>query len=208
MQNIYHGVQGEPRKKMGLLNAFLSKKHAPNIDVQHLVRTKALVETCTNPGTVFVMLWGKKDGSWRAGTGRAGVRARAAAHTGRAGAHLGLGLSPPSLHSGHLRRAGGQLERSSGAQRRRRSRAGRAAAKGDSGVKREWCAERQSSPTAEEECATCNKRTARPARKGRRRRERRPALHPTCRVSRACSRPGTKGRIPRRGDGPPMRTAG
>ena len=53
---------------------------------------------------------GQKDGPGRAGTGRAGARARAAAHAGRAGgAHLGhegwTGMSPSSPHGVQQRRA-------------------------------------------------------------------------------------------------------
>ena len=58
---------------------------------------------------------GQKDGPGRAGTGRAGARARAAAHAGRAGgARAGrtlgwvgrwTGRSPSNLHGGQLRRA-------------------------------------------------------------------------------------------------------
>ena len=46
----HHGVRGgAPEENFGFLNAFLSKKHAPNR--RTAPRSKALVETCTIPGT-------------------------------------------------------------------------------------------------------------------------------------------------------------
>ena len=46
----HHGVRGgAPEENFGFLNAILSKKHAPNR--RTAPRSKALVETCTIPGT-------------------------------------------------------------------------------------------------------------------------------------------------------------
>ena len=79
------GPGRSPGRNFCLYSAFFKTKRVPRR--RSVPHSKALVvETCTNLGTEVVkQCSGAKDGPWRAGTGRAGVRARAAAHAGRAG---------------------------------------------------------------------------------------------------------------------------
>ena len=76
----HHGVRdGAPEEIFASTTHFLRQNAYPG-DVQYLIQKALVVETCTNLGTEVVkQCSGAKDGPWRAGTGRAGVRARAGA---------------------------------------------------------------------------------------------------------------------------------